>query len=144
MYFFKYFTISQGHIGKTDLNTMIFHYTEITLTHIHLPGLYEDAATAMDFLLRRKDVDARKIVLFGRSLGGAVAIQLASSASYANKVCCLIVENTFTSLIDIGKHIFDIKVIHYLPEWCHKNKVCILSINTIKIWDDIKDHFAVF
>jgi pimeloyl-ACP methyl ester carboxylesterase len=30
----------------------------------------------MDFLLKRTDIDRNKIIVFGRSLGGAVAVHL--------------------------------------------------------------------
>ncbi|ELT92541.1 hypothetical protein CAPTEDRAFT_92523 [Capitella teleta] len=83
-------------------------------------GLYLDAACAMDYLLKRSDINPKKLVLFGRSLGGAVAIQAASR--YAANVHALIVENTFTSLPDIGRHLFDFRVIRCLPKICFKNK----------------------
>ncbi|KAJ8322008.1 hypothetical protein KUTeg_000479, partial [Tegillarca granosa] len=60
-------------------------------------GLYLDAETALDFILRRNDVDQRNIFIFGRSLGGAVAIHLASQSYYAKFIAGVIVENTFTS-----------------------------------------------
>ena len=48
-------------------------------------GLYMDAEAAMEFLLARRDIDRRKIIVFGRSLGGAVAIYLAGSPTYVDK-----------------------------------------------------------
>ncbi len=36
---------------------------------------------------------------------------------------CLVLENTFTSLPDIGRYLFDLRVLHFLPDWVHKNKV---------------------
>ena len=41
-------------------------------------GLCMDAQAALDFLLTRNDINTEKIVVFGRSLGGAVAIDLAT------------------------------------------------------------------
>ena len=49
-------------------------------------GLYWDAEAALDFLLMRRDIDRRKIILFGRSLGGAVAIYLAALHSHVDKL----------------------------------------------------------
>lgn len=51
----------------------------------------------MDHLLSRSDIDKDKIVLFGHSLGGAVALHLA--ADNADKVAAVIVENTFVRLV---------------------------------------------
>eukprot|EP00884_Botryococcus_braunii_P004879 jgi/Botrbrau1/14392/Bobra.0014s0040.2 len=59
-------------------------------------GLKQDARAAFEYLWHRKDIDPTKIVLFGKSLGGAVAIHLA--AEEADRIGGLIIENTFTSL----------------------------------------------
>lgn len=48
-------------------------------------GLYLDAQAALQILQGRRDIDRHKIILFGRSLGGAVAIHLASTLSHRNK-----------------------------------------------------------
>ena len=65
------------------------HFKHIACTHvIHivvLLGLRLDAQAAMDYLLHCQDIDRRKIILFGRSLGGAVAIDLASNTAYSDK-----------------------------------------------------------
>ena len=45
-------------------------------------GIYMDAQAALDFLLTRQDIATDKIVVFGRSLGGAVAIDLATMYIY--------------------------------------------------------------
>jgi dienelactone hydrolase len=41
-------------------------------------GLQLDAQAALEHLLTREDVSSSSIVVFGRSLGGAVAIHLAA------------------------------------------------------------------
>jgi fermentation-respiration switch protein FrsA (DUF1100 family) len=67
-------------------------------------GLYEDAQAAYAHLLSRDDVDKERITIFGRSLGGAVAVDLAS------RVPCrrLILESTFSSAADMAGHILPI------------------------------------
>jgi len=62
-------------------------------------GLILDAQACLDFLLARQDLNHRKIFVFGQSLGGAVAITLASNN--LNSICGVIVENTFTSVDDM-------------------------------------------
>lgn len=84
-------------------------------------GLYLDAEAGMDFLLQRSDLDKRKIFIFGRSLGGAVATQLASSTLYSQHAAAVILENTFTSIPDMGQHIFRTNLLQYIPWWCYKN-----------------------
>jgi len=68
-------------------------------------GTYKDARSAMDVLMNRKDINANHIVVFGRSLGGAVAIDLVADTNSARG---LIIESTFTSAADIAKVIFPI------------------------------------
>jgi len=56
-------------------------------------GVYADATGAYDYLVKQRKVDPTRIFLFGHSLGGAIAIDLAS-----RKPCSgLIVESSFTS-----------------------------------------------
>lgn len=68
-------------------------------------GTYLDAEAALAYLQSRTDIDQDAIVIFGRSLGGAVAVDLAS------KYPCmgLILESTFTSLVDLFEMPIDIK-----------------------------------
>ncbi len=60
-----------------------------------------DADTAWGELTRRQP-DPRKRVIFGHSMGGGVAINLASRKHYASDYGALIVESTFTSLPDVA------------------------------------------
>lgn len=55
----------------------------------------------MDALLKRKDIDTSQIFLFGRSLGGCVAIELAANKLFRPFIRGIIVENTFTSISDM-------------------------------------------
>ena len=53
-----------------------------------------DSVAVLDQVLKRKDVDADKLVLHGRSIGGGLAAQVALQTEPK----ALIVENTFTSV----------------------------------------------
>jgi fermentation-respiration switch protein FrsA (DUF1100 family) len=61
-------------------------------------GSYRDAEAAYRFLIDDRNIDADDIVFFGRSLGSAVAIELATRFRPA----ALIAESCFTSLADVG------------------------------------------
>ncbi len=61
-------------------------------------GTYLDVEAAWDYLVENRQADPAGIIIFGRSLGGAVASWLAK----ARTPCALIVESTFTSIPDIG------------------------------------------
>ena len=88
-----------------------------------LTGLYMDARAALDYLFSRSDICQQKVIVFGRSLGGAVALQVCSEPYYAARIAAVIVENTFTSIANMARGMFDFRVLRYLPEWCYKNKV---------------------
>lgn len=69
-------------------------------------GCFATADAAYDHLLKRKDVDPTRIVAAGWSLGGAVAIDLASRRPVAGLMSFC----TFTSLTDMARKNFP-----YLP-----------------------------
>lgn len=72
------------------------------------PGIYRDALAAYDYLVSRPDVDAESLVIFGRSLGGAVAVELATQRPCAG----LILESTFTSARDMARSAFGFLPVH--------------------------------
>ncbi|KAL4563764.1 hypothetical protein LXL04_027809 [Taraxacum kok-saghyz] len=63
-------------------------------------GITMDAQTALDHLAQRTDIDTTQIVVFGRSLGGAVGAVV--TKNNPDKVAGLILENTFTSILDMA------------------------------------------
>uniref|UniRef100_A0A6T7NFG8 Serine aminopeptidase S33 domain-containing protein n=1 Tax=Hanusia phi TaxID=3032 RepID=A0A6T7NFG8_9CRYP len=62
-------------------------------------GLKMDAQAVLNHVSSLKQVDPKKIVILGRSLGGAVGIHITSRNP--EKVKGLIVENSFTSIADM-------------------------------------------
>ncbi len=64
-------------------------------------SILSDANTAWNELTRRQP-DPRKRVLFGHSMGGGVAIDLASRRHYLTDYGALIVESTFTNMPDVA------------------------------------------
>jgi fermentation-respiration switch protein FrsA (DUF1100 family) len=63
-------------------------------------GTYEDAKSAYDFLVNQKDIKPKDIILVGRSLGGAIASQLASHISPK----ALILESTFSDIKELASY----------------------------------------
>ncbi|CAJ1935401.1 unnamed protein product [Cylindrotheca closterium] len=62
-------------------------------------GLKKDAQAALKFISKHPKIDASKLFIFGRSLGGAVAFDLAQYAEENNiPLAGVIVENTFLSI----------------------------------------------
>lgn len=65
-------------------------------------GTYLDAEAAWGYLVQTRQVAPTEIILFGRSLGGAVAAWLAQGRAPK----ALIVESTFTSVPDIAAELY--------------------------------------
>ena len=65
-------------------------------------GLYRDAEAAYDYLTGQRRIAFSKIVIYGASLGGAVAVDLAAKKQAAG----LIVDSSFSSGADMAKIIF--------------------------------------
>ncbi|GMQ91069.1 MAG: alpha/beta hydrolase [Gammaproteobacteria bacterium] len=65
-------------------------------------GIYRDIDAAWRYLTQTRKFKARQIVLFGRSLGGAVAVDLATRQTPA----ALIVESSFSSVRDMADQLF--------------------------------------
>ncbi|KAL9124863.1 MAG: hypothetical protein Q9217_005858 [Psora testacea] len=61
-------------------------------------GIMIDAQTAIDYVRQHNVTKGNKIVVYGQSLGGAVAVQLVAKNQEAGDVKGLILENTFTSM----------------------------------------------
>ena len=65
-------------------------------------GTYLDAEAAWKYLSGNKSLPADKIIIYGESLGGAVATWLALQ----HQPGALILESAFTSVMDMGKHYY--------------------------------------
>lgn len=62
-------------------------------------GIYRDGAAAYEYLIQRENIPPGEIVLFGRSLGAAVAIEVALQKG----VRSVILESAFTSTKDMAR-----------------------------------------
>lgn len=84
-------------------------------------GLYMDARAAWDYLTQQRGVRANRIVVYGESLGGAVAVDLASKVM----PCGLVVQSSFTSIADMAA-----EVMPFVPRFIIRTKMD--SIGKIK------------
>ncbi len=91
-----------------DLNVFIFDYRGYGNSQgsPSEAGTYADALAAWNHLVRERSLPPNRVIVCGRSLGGAVAAWLADRQQPAG----LILESTFTSLVDIGAKLYP-----YLP-----------------------------
>ncbi|MBW4663328.1 MAG: lysophospholipase [Chroococcus sp. CMT-3BRIN-NPC107] len=60
--------------------------------------VYQDATTVWDYLVKQRKIQPNNIILYGHSLGGAIAINLATQHPEA---AGLIVNSSFTSIADV-------------------------------------------
>lgn len=103
-------------------------------------GLYKDVDAAYHYLTEERKVSNHNIILYGESLGGAVAIDLAKGQD----VRALITEEAFTSIKDMAKIVYP-----FVPSFLISNKFD--SISRIKevtcpklIIHSINDEIAPF
>jgi hypothetical protein len=75
-------------------------------------GIYRDADAAYDYLVETRHIRSEDVVVLGHSLGGAVAIDLASR----RKCGALIVESSFTSGRDMARRMFWLPLLEYVPK----------------------------
>ena len=97
-----------GNISHRGDSLYIFHKLKLNVLIIDYPGygnsegtpseqsLYQSANVAWQYLISYKNVNPANIIIFGRSLGGAVATELASHVNAG----ALILESTFSSVRD--------------------------------------------
>jgi len=76
-------------------------------------GTYLDAEAAWDYLVRVKQKPPERIVLFGRSLGAAVAAEIAQRKDPG----ALILESAFTSAPDIGQALYPFFPVRLLSKY---------------------------
>ena len=94
------------------LQVFIFDYRGYgkSAGHPSETGLYTDGLAAYDYLVEERGIPPGQIVLFGRSLGAAVAIDIALK----KKAVSLIMETAFTSTRDMAKTMGPFALISYL------------------------------
>jgi fermentation-respiration switch protein FrsA (DUF1100 family) len=76
-------------------------------------GTYQDGEAAWNYLVETRRVAPSSIVLFGESLGGAVAAWLAARV----KPRALIITSTFTSLPDLGAKLYPLFPVRLLTRY---------------------------
>ena len=105
-----------GNISHRGDSLYIFHKLKLNVLIVDYPGygesegepseesLYQSATAAWQYLVNNKKINPEKIIIFGRSLGGAVAVDLASRV----KAGGLILESTFSSVRDVVDIVFPV------------------------------------
>lgn len=87
-------------------------------------GTYTDAMAAYKWLIEQKKTAAENIIIFGRSLGGTIAAQLAGKA----EARALVVESAFTSYVDIGKEYYPYMPIRWFARFDYRTTEFIKNV----------------
>ena len=88
-------------------------------------GTYRDAAAAWNYLLTTKNINAGQIIIFGRSLGAAIAAWLASVHPPAG----LIVESGFRSVPAMGKRLYPFLPIRWLTHFSYNTQQYVSKLS---------------
>lgn len=78
-----------------------------------LPGLQEDVDSWVRYLITRSDLDRDRLIVFGQSLGGAVAAHYVAESRHRRHIRGLVVDSAFASYRDIVRE----KLASFWPTW---------------------------
>jgi len=91
---------------------------------------YLDADAAWDHLTVAEGIAPERIILFGRSLGGAVAIELATNVDPA----AMIVESCFTSIPELGARVYPWLPIKFIARYRYDSLSRVPEIRVPKLF----------
>ena len=115
------------YLHELGLNVLMFDYRGYGRSsgHPDEAGIYLDGQAAFDYIASRVDIDPKRIIMYGSSLGGVVAVDVASK----RPCTALIVDSSITSAKDVAKIYYP-----YLPAFLMRTKFdSIGKIKNIKI-----------
>lgn len=68
-----------------------------------LPGLLEDLDSTVRYALTRPDIDPKRLVILGQSLGGALAADYVAGSAYRANMRALVIDSAFASFRGITR-----------------------------------------
>jgi len=111
---------------KVKVNIFIFDYRGYGRSEgsVSEAGTYQDGAAALQFVRKQLGVEAQNLIIFGRSLGAAVAAEMASRFDSRG----LILESPFVSIREMAKSVFPLLPIGPLLQTRYDNLEKIVKI----------------
>jgi uncharacterized protein len=88
-------------------------------------GMYRDAAAAWGWLTQARLLRQHDIVLFGESLGGAVACRLAQH----HQPRALVLASTFTSVPDLGAEVYSFLPVRLISRFSYDTRACLTKVS---------------
>jgi fermentation-respiration switch protein FrsA (DUF1100 family) len=100
---------------RSGFNVLAFDYRGYGLSEgkPSLQGVHNDAEAALETLLAMSVVDKDRIIVFGQSIGGAVAVNLVAATPHKDHIKALIVDSAFASYRSIARE----KMNQFLLTW---------------------------
>jgi len=131
-----FFHGNAGNLSHRKESLLIFHRLRLSVLIIDYrgyglsdgtpseEGTYRDADAAWRFLTEQKGVPARDIIIFGRSLGAAVAAYLASTQNAQ----ALVMESPFISIPELASELYPWLPARWLSRFSYDNAVYLKRI----------------
>lgn len=114
--------------NSLGLSTLIIDYRGYGQSQgsISEKGTYLDAEAAWLYLTEQKGIDPKKIIVFGRSFGGAVAANLSAD----NPSAALILESVFSSVPDMAARMYPVFPVRLLCRYQYDTRKALQSISS--------------
>ena len=111
---------------KLGLSTLIIDYRGYGRSEgsISEQGTYLDGEAAWNYLIEIKKIPSRKVIIFGRSLGAAIAAHIAAR----KKPGALIIESAFTSVDDMGASMYPYLPVRLLSRYEYDTKKTLPAV----------------
>ena len=93
-------------------------------------GLYTDGLAAYDYLIKERHILSDQVIIFGRSLGAAVAIEVALQ----KEIRSIIIESAFTSSRDMARAIWLFRPFSYFLPAHYNNQKKITDLDVPKLF----------
>lgn len=82
-----------------------------------LDGIMQDMESGMRTLLAREDIDPHKIIVFGQSMGGAIAVYAVANSAYRQHIKALIIESAFSDYRRITRDVLSRSWLTWPFQW---------------------------
>jgi len=114
-------------LSKLKLNYLIFAYRGFNGNKgkPYEAGLYKDAENVINWL-KSKNIVENNIILYGESLGTAIAIHTAQMKNFAG----IILESPFTSMVTLGQKYYPIFPVKFILNDKYESLKKIINVNS--------------
>lgn len=129
--------------NQLGLNTFLFDYRGFGASEGEPSeeGTYLDALAAWRFLVEEAGVPPERILLMGKSLGGAVAAWLATQKPVGG----LVLQSTFTSLPELAQNLYPIFPVRQLARYRYETAAYLKKANVpVLIVHSVQDEIVPF